>query len=135
MREAAFVRQNKEKWIAFEKAISSKAEISPDELADGYIHLTNDLAYAQTYYAESKTLLYLNSLASLAHQKIYRNKKENRNRIIDFWQTEFPLFFKQYHKTLGIAFLIFAVATAIGSISALNDSAFVPTYPWRCLCK
>ena len=125
MREAAFVKQNKEKWIAFEKAITHNANISPDELADGYIHLTNDLAYAQTYYAESKTLLYLNSLASTAHQKIYKNKKESRNRIVDFWKTEFPLFFRQYHKTLGIAFLIFAVATAIGSISALNDSTFV----------
>jgi len=125
MREAAFVKQNKAKWVAFEKALTLSLEINPDELADGYIHLTNDLAYAQTYYAESKTLLYLNSLASQAHQKIYKNKKEGRNRIVDFWKTEFPLFFLQYHKTLGIAFLIFAVATAIGSISALNDDTFV----------
>lgn len=125
MREAAFVKQNKEKWIAFEKAITLNTNITPDELANGYIKLTNDLAYAQTYYAESKTLLYLNSLASQAHQKIYKNKKENKNRVLDFWLKEFPLFFKQYHNTLGIAFLIFAVATAIGSISAINDGTFV----------
>ncbi len=125
MREAAFVKQNKEKWIAFEKAINLGSKTNPDELADGYIQLTNDLAYAQTYYAESKTLLYLNSLASQAHQKIYKNKKESRNRIIDFWGHEFPLFFRQYHKTLGYAFLIFIIATAIGAISALNDSTFV----------
>jgi len=125
MREAAFVRQNKEKWIAFEKAINLGSNTNPDELANGYIQLTNDLAYAQTYYAESKTLLYLNGLASQAHQKIYKNKKESSNRIIDFWLTEFPLFFKQYHKTLGIAFLIFIIAAAIGSLSALNDATFV----------
>ncbi|WP_343486763.1 stage II sporulation protein M [Allomuricauda sp. d1] len=125
MREAAFVKQNKEKWIAFEKAINLGSKTDPDELADGYIQLTNDLAYAQTYYAESKTLLYLNALASQAHQKIYKNKKESRNRILDFWGHEFPLFFRQYHKTLGISFLIFIVAVAIGSISALNDSTFV----------
>lgn len=125
MREAAFVKQNKEKWIAFEKAISMGSHTDPDALVDGYIQLTNDLAYAQTYYAESKTLLYLNSLASQAHQKIYRNKKESGNRIIEFWAKEFPLFFKQYHSTLGVAFLIFAVATAIGCISAINDSAFL----------
>jgi len=125
MREAAFVKQNKEKWMAFEKAITLSSQLDPDELADGYIHLTNDLAYAQTYYAESKTLLYLNSLASQAHQKIYKNKKEGRNRIVEFWKTEFPLFFRQYHKTLGIAFLIFAVATAIGSLSAIKDDSFV----------
>ncbi len=125
MREAAFVKQNKEKWIAFEKAINYNAHIDPDELANGYVQLTNDLAYAQTYYAESKTLLYLNSLASQAHQKIYRNKKENRNRIVDFWKTEFPLFFRQYHRTLGIAFLIFMMASAIGCISVINDDTFV----------
>lgn len=125
MREAAFVRQNKEKWIAFEKAINLGSSTNPDELANGYIQLTNDLAYAQTYYAESKTLLYLNGLATQAHQKIYKNKKESRNRIKDFWLIEFPLFFKQYHYTLGIAFLIFSVATAIGSLSALNDATFV----------
>lgn len=125
MREAAFVKQNKEKWIAFETAINFNANIDPDELANGYIQLTNDLAYAQTYYEKSKTLLYLNALASQAHQKIYKNKKESRNRIISFWKTEFPLFFKQYHSTLGIAFLIFGIATIIGSISAINDSTFV----------
>lgn len=125
MREAAFVKQNKEKWTAFEKAVTHNSNISPDELADGYIHLTNDLAYAQTYYAESKTLLYLNALASQAHQKIYRNKKEGRNRIVEFWKIEFPLFFRQYHKTLGVAFLIFVAAALIGSISAINDSSFV----------
>lgn len=124
MREAAFVKQNKEKWIAFEKAISFNSNIDPDELANGYIQLTNDLAYAQTYYEKSKTLLYLNSLASQAHQKIYKNKKESRNRIVSFWKTEFPLFFKQYHKTLGITFLIFMVAVAIGSISAIHDGTF-----------
>ncbi len=125
MREAAFVKQNKEKWIAFEKAINFNADPDPDELANGYIQLTNDLAYAQTYYEKSKTLLYLNGLASQAHQKIYKNKKESKNRIVSFWKTEFPLFFKQYHKTLAVTFLIFAVATAIGSISAINDTTFV----------
>jgi len=125
MREAAFVKQNKEKWIAFEKAISLKIKSNPDQLADNYIQLTNDLAYAQTYYPDSKTLLYLNSLASQAHQKIYINKSENKNRIITFWKHEFPLFFIQHHRSLLYAFLIFSVATCIGIISALNDDSFV----------
>jgi len=114
------VKQNKEKWIAFEKAITLNTQIDPDELANGYIQLTNDLAYAQTYYEESKTLLYLNSLVSQD-----RNKKESRNRIVEFWMYEFPLFFRQYHKTLWISFLIFTIASVIGCLSALNDGAFV----------
>ncbi|MGJ8667216.1 MAG: stage II sporulation protein M [Patiriisocius sp.] len=125
MREAAFVKQNKEKWIAFEKAMRLNYQITPDYLADYYIQLTNDLAYAQTYYPESKTLQYLNSLASEAHQKIYKNKKESKNRIVSFWKYEFPLFFLQYQRTLLYAFLIFASATAIGVISTINDDSFV----------
>ncbi len=125
MREAAFARQNKEKWLAFEKAIEKKSKINPDTLANYYIQLTNDLSFAKTYYPNSKTLLYLNSLASQAHQKIYTNKKEDKNRIINFWKTEFPLFFRQYHKTLFYSFLIFFIATFVGSISALHDDQFV----------
>jgi len=125
MREAAFVKQNKAKWVAFEKAITLNSKISPDHLADYYIQLTNDLAYAQTYYPESKTLQYLNSLASQAHQKIYINKKESKNRIVSFWKYEFPLFFMQHQKMLFYSFLLFAIATSIGVISTLNDDSFV----------
>ena len=125
MREAAFVKQNKEKWIAFEKAIALKSQINPDTLADHYIHLTNDLAYAQTYYPESKTLLYLNSLATQAHQQIYRNKKENRNRIISFWRDEFPVFFYGHQRTLLYTFLVFAVAIFIGALSSVYDDTFI----------
>lgn len=125
MREAAFVRQNKEKWVAFEQAITENFTISPDNLADYYVQLTNDLAYAQTYYPDSKTLLYLNSLASQAHQKIYINKKENKNRIIEFWKTEFPLFFYQHQRTLLYTFILFGVACCIGIISAINDASFL----------
>jgi uncharacterized membrane protein SpoIIM required for sporulation len=125
MREAAFVKQNKEKWIAFEKAITLNSKINPDALAQQYIHLTNDLAYAQTYYPNSKTLQYLNGLASQAHQTIYSNKREDKNRIVQFWKYEFPLFFAQYHRTLLYSFLIFAFATAIGVVSTIHDDSFV----------
>jgi uncharacterized membrane protein SpoIIM required for sporulation len=125
MREASFVKQNKEKWIGFENALENNAKINPDDLASYYIQLTNDLSYAQTYYPGSKTLLYLNSLASQAHQKIYITKKESKNKIISFWRDEFPLFFYQYHKTLLYAFLIFMAAVIIGAVSTLNDDSFI----------
>lgn len=125
MREASFVKQNKEKWIGFETALHNNVKINPDDLASYYIQLTNDLSYAQTYYPESKTLLYLNSLASQAHQKIYITKKESKNKIVSFWKYEFPLFFKQYHKTLLYTLLFFIAAVLIGVISTLNDDSFV----------
>lgn len=125
MREASFVKQNKEKWIGFENALDNNVKINPDDLASYYIQLTNDLSYAQTYFPGSKTLLYLNSLASQAHQKIYITKKESKNKIISFWRDEFPLFFYQYHKTLLYTFLIFMAAVTIGAVSTLNDDSFI----------
>ena len=125
MREASFVKQNKEKWIGFENALNNNAKINPDDLASYYIQLTNDLSYAQTYYPDSKTLLYLNSLASQAHQKIYITKKESKNKIVSFWRDEFPLFFYKYHKTLLYSFLIFMSAVLIGVVSTLNDDSFL----------
>lgn len=125
MREASFVKQNKEKWIGFENALDNNVKINPDDLASYYIQLTNDLSYAQTYYPESKTLLYLNSLASQAHQKIYITKKESKSKIISFWRDEFPFFFYQYQKTLLYTFLIFMTAVIIGVVSTLNDDSFI----------
>ncbi len=125
MREAAFVRQNKDKWLKFESVLVNNAIIAPDELSDLYIEITDHLSYAQTFYPNSQTLNYLNGLASSAHQKIYKTKKEKKNRFYSFWVKEFPLEFYQYQKQLLITFLIAALFTAIGVYSSATDGAFV----------
>ena len=125
MREIAFIKQNKEKWLEFEQAIFGKAKKNPDGLAHLYIHLVNDLSYAQTYYPKSKTVVYLNHLAAQTYQKIYKTKRTESNRIKYFFFTEVPLLAYQYRRYILYAFLIFTVLTAIGTISAANDIAFV----------
>jgi hypothetical protein len=90
MREVAFIKQNKEKWLEFEQAIFGKANKNPDEMASLYIHLVNDLSYAQTYYPKSKTVVYLNHLASQIYQKIYKTKRTEQNRILYFFSEEVP---------------------------------------------
>ncbi|SHI63382.1 stage II sporulation protein M [Aquimarina spongiae] len=125
MREAAFVKQNKDKWLKFESVLVNNTIIPPDELSDLYIEITDHLSYAQTFYPNSQTLSYLNGLASKAHQKVYRTKKEKKNRFYTFWVKEFPLEFYSYQKELLIAFLISALFTAIGVYSSATDGAFV----------
>lgn len=124
MREVAFIKQNKEKWLNFEKAIFGKTLKNPDELASLYIHLVNDLSYAQTYYPKSKTILYLNNLAAKAFQKIYKTKREDTNRFVHFWKIEVPLIVYQYRRYVLYAFLIFASFVAIGVLSSANDDGF-----------
>jgi uncharacterized membrane protein SpoIIM required for sporulation len=125
MREVAFIKQNKEKWLNFEKAIFGKTLKNPDELASLYIHLVNDLSYAQTYYPKSKTILYLNNLAAKAFQKIYKTKREDTNRFVHFWKIEVPLIVYQYRRYVFYAFAIFLSFVAIGALSASHDDTFV----------
>ncbi len=125
MREAAFVKQNKDKWVAFEEALDSKRQLTPDQLSDLYIEITDHLSYAKTFYPNSNTQLYLNAIASQAHQKIYKTKRESNNRIVRFWQTEFPLMFAAHHRELLISFLVFGFFCLVGAFSAANDGDFV----------
>ncbi|QNJ98440.1 stage II sporulation protein M [Constantimarinum furrinae] len=125
MREAAFARQNKDKWLRFENVLRNNIQMHPDELSALYLEVTDHLSYAQTFYPQSNTLQYLNSLSVLAHQKIYKTKRESRTRFITFYTREFPLFFSQYHKQLLIAFVTFLLFGIIGAYSAATDGDFV----------
>ncbi|WP_400073894.1 stage II sporulation protein M [Zobellia russellii] len=125
MREAAFVKQNKDKWATFENALTNKTALTPDKLSDLYIEITDHLSYAKTFYAGSNTEFYLNTLASQAHQKIYKTKREPKNRIVEFWKTEFPTMFYHHQRELLIAFLVFVFFSLVGAFSAANEGTFV----------
>jgi uncharacterized membrane protein SpoIIM required for sporulation len=124
MREAAFVKQRLEKWEAFDTMLSKKRSVNPDQLSTYFIELTDDLAYANTYYPNSNTTLYLNNLASRVHQKIYQNKREDRNRLVTFWKKDLPLLFYQARKPLLYSFIIFSLAVLVGAVSAAHDETF-----------
>jgi uncharacterized membrane protein SpoIIM required for sporulation len=125
MREIAFIKQNKEKWLEFEQALAGNSTKSPDEMANLYIHLINDLSYAQTYYKKSKTVIYLNHLASQIYQKIYKTKRTESNRLVYFFKTEVPLLVYEYKRYLIYAFAMFFATVAIGAVSAKFDPNFV----------
>ena len=108
------MKKNKEKWKLFEDVLDKKQEINPTTLSDLYIDITDDLSYAKTFYPTSNSVMYLNSLASAAHLKIYKTKKESKHRIVNFYKYEFPLMFSQYHKQLLISFSVFAFFTLVG---------------------
>ncbi|TCD12799.1 stage II sporulation protein M [Pedobacter frigidisoli] len=121
MREALFVKQNTEKWRHYD----AMGQANPDEVANQFIEITNDLAYAKTFYPNSKTTAYLNGLASKLHQSVYKNKKEKSNRFILFWKTELPLLFLAHRKQIYYALAFFLVSCAIGALSAKYDDTFV----------
>lgn len=121
MKEALFVKQNSGKWKSYEQLQTP----NPDELAERFIDITNDLAYAKTFYPKSKTTAYLNGLASVLHQSIYKNKKEDAGRFAGFWKFELPVLFYTYRRQLLYALIFFVISCSIGVLSAKYDDAFV----------
>lgn len=94
-------------------------------MASLYIHLVNDLSYAQTYYPKSKTVVYLNYLASQIYQKIYKTKREEQNRLVYFFSIEVPLLVYQYRRYLLYAFILFFLTVGMGVLSAKYDDGLV----------
>ena len=123
MREAQFLKQNADKWKQYEQELHGLD--NPDVFAERFVELTDDLAYARTFYAGSNTTNYLNGLTSRFHQKIYRNKKEKKARIWTFWQFELPWLFHKYQRQLLYSFLLFVAFVCIGVLSAKYDESFV----------
>ena len=73
MKEVQFIKNNSERWREVELFLSKKTSFQdPDKLAELFIQLTDDLSYSKTFYPQSKTTQYLNTLASKLHQSVYK---------------------------------------------------------------
>src|SRR6187401_52230 len=103
MREALFIKKNAKKWNAYQNG----ATTNPDETAERFITLIDDLSYAKTFYPKSKVTRWINGIAASIYQNIYKNKKEKYGRIFQFWKYELPLLFKKYHRIFLFTAFVF----------------------------
>lgn len=122
MREPLFLKNNKDKWLEFEENLfgAHSETTDPDELANLYIQVTDDLAYSRTFYPHSKVVKYLNGLAARTHILIYKNKKSNRS-LKEFIRHDLPLAFYRGRLYLLVAFLVFVGSCLAGWFSTLAD--------------
>lgn len=123
MREAAFTKQNIQRWQQYEQLLSS-GSITPEKKSEMFIQLTDDLSFAATQYPKSEITQYLNTLTSKIHQQIYKNKKEEKKRFITFWTRELPELLSTLRRPLLYSLLITCIAASIGVISTLGDDSF-----------
>ena len=124
VKEFTFIRNNIDKWQRAEIVVDDAASQSPDRLAEVYVDLTSDLAFAQTHYPDSRITIYLNTLASSLHNSIYRNKREKWSRLLTFWMQEVPLTMYESRKLLLTSFVVFLISTGIGILSQCFDPEF-----------
>jgi uncharacterized membrane protein SpoIIM required for sporulation len=116
-----FIKKNKDRWERVQKEGAEGA----DELATDFVQLVDDLAYAKTFYPTSRVTQYINSLASRIYLSIYKNRKEESNRLFNFWRYEVPLTIRKHHTLILIAFIIFLLFFSVGFFSSIHDPGFV----------
>lgn len=116
-----FIKKNVDKWNQYQYNPAT----GPDETAERFITLVDDLSYAKTFYPKSKVTRWINAIASGIYLTIYKNKKEKYSRAFAFWKYELPLLFKKYHRLLLFTFLLFSLFVAIGVFSSVKDESFI----------
>ena len=121
MREALFIKRNAKKWQEYQHFETD----DPDEKADRFITLVDDLAYAKTFYPHGRVTRWINSLAVSTYQSIYQNRKQRISRLWEFWAMELPLLFRKYHRVLLFTFVFFSVFCLIAVYSSYKDSQFI----------
>jgi len=125
MREVAFIKQNKDKWLEVETVLNERKPISPDQMADYYVQLLGDLSFVQTYYPKSNTITYLNFLVTQIYQKIYKTKRIEKNRLKFFFTDYIPMLAYKYRKLIYFSFILFFFFALVGALSAYYEPRYV----------
>lgn len=120
MREALFIKKNKDKWTKIQQEPAGDA----DEMANDFTELVNDLAYAKTFYPSSKVTQFINGQASKIYLSIYKTRKEDSNRILAFWKYSLPLTVRKYHKVVFFVLTLFLVFFVVGFFSSRQNEDF-----------
>ncbi len=126
MRETGFIKQNKDKWAAFEKILEHKDK-DPDKLNELFVQITDDLSYSRTFYPNRSVRVYLNNLAQQIFYSIYKSKKNNSSRLVTFWTDKLPQLIHEARKEFLLAFVLFMGAFLIGVLSSAMDPDFPRT--------
>lgn len=117
MREALFIKKNKDRWLRNQQLPSN----DPDEMATDFTQLVDDLAYAKTFYPSGKVTNFINAQASRIYLDIYKNRKEESNRLVTFWKYDLPITIRKHHGVLLFSLIVFIIFFAIGFFASQKD--------------
>ena len=99
MKETSFIEQNKEKWKKFQSLTSNQTS-DPEEIADLYSDITDDLSYAQTFYNKRTVRVYLNQIAQGIHNLVHKQRKDSFKKLFTVWRVSIPLEIYRSRKNL-----------------------------------
>ncbi len=123
MRETTFIEQNQQKWREFEQLLEGQAS-DPEKLSELFVHVTDDLSFARTFYPNRSVRVYLNGLAQRIFFNIYKNKKSRRSAFVAFWVDDLPRLIHESRHELRLSLFIFSLCMAIGILSCWAEPEF-----------
>lgn len=94
-------------------------------MAREFTQLVDDLAYAKTFYPNSRVTHYINTLASRIYMSIYQNRKERSNKLVTFFRYDVPLTVGKHHLVMLFALIVFFLFFSVGFFSSMHDESFV----------
>ncbi|WP_295117575.1 stage II sporulation protein M [uncultured Chitinophaga sp.] len=121
MRESLFIKKNVDRWKKYQEEPTE----DPDEMAERFTSLLDDLAYAKTFYSGNSSARYINSMAAVIYRRIYSSTRGERGRIGRFFTLELPLLFAKYQRVFLFTFCYFLLFCIIAAFSAAHDETFV----------
>ncbi len=121
MKEARFIAVNREKWQKMENV----RHLSTDQVAANFVELSDDLAYARTFYPGSDTERYLNQLVAGYLTDVNRGRPIAKKSWWMFWGMDFPALLVEHRRTLLFVLGFFILSMLIGIFSAAHDNSFV----------
>ncbi len=124
MRETTFIEQNQQKWREFEQLLEGKVS-DPEKLSELFVHVTDDLSFARTFYPNRSVRVYLNGLAQRIFFNIYKTKKSRRSAFVAFWLEDLPRLIHESRNELRLSLCIFSLCMAIGMLSSWAEPEFV----------
>ncbi|MCO6496975.1 MAG: stage II sporulation protein M [Chitinophagaceae bacterium] len=124
MREAEFLKKNVERWETYQNTVPD----GPDETADRFVNLLDDLSYARTFYPHSSATSWINGMAANIYQRIYQNRRHGLKEIGRFWKYELPLLYRKHHKVLLFTFVLFVLFVSMAVLSSTIDADYAKSY-------
>lgn len=124
MREGRFIKKNVERWNSYQHHQTT----DPDEMADRFVNLLDDLSYAKTFYPHSNVARWINGLAAGIYQGIYQNRKHSLGELYKFWKIELPLIFRKHRRVLLFSFFVFVCFVSMAVLSCLTDPSYAKDY-------
>jgi len=124
VKETLFIEKNKDRWQRAEILLNAK-HLHAEELSQLLISITDDLAYARTFYPNRLIKVYLNNLTNSIFQKIHHKKARKFSSLLEFWTEDLPPIIWDLRRELFFSFVVFVLMFGIGVFSSIYNKEFV----------